>query len=222
MTPFDRTKPVSLRLVIALLLAGLLSGLPGMAAAEDAGAGKTYRLTIDGTAANIDPGDTITVPLADGRSVTVSLERNPFATLTGQFFSFDHDGSLAVTKKDLGAGVTQYVLITATGTTILVQEYKRIDPSALIQLMLQELTKDARKAGDDIQQQPAQRTLASGQVLQGIKARASSKSDFTSYQIFAIGTSDQGVMLITRVEQSNTAQDGPILDLFWKTLRLNF
>jgi hypothetical protein len=77
----------------------------------------------------------------------VMLARNDFATFSGSDFSFVHPSGISVTKTDLGDDITQYLMASALGTIVVVQEYGKMNPVSLNQLMLQEMTKESVQAG---------------------------------------------------------------------------
>lgn len=47
-----------------------------------------------------------------------------------------------MTKTDLGENITQYLMASALGTIVVVQEYGKMNPVSLNQLMLQEMTRN--------------------------------------------------------------------------------
>ena len=66
-----------------------------------------------------------------GKQSKVTLERNDFATFSGDSFSFVHPSGVSVTKTDLGENITQYLMASALGTIIVVQEYGKMNPVSL-------------------------------------------------------------------------------------------
>ena len=139
-----------MRMVSAAALT-LIALCAGPTAAEDL---KAFKLTIDGVTVDIDPGESADVTLPGGKQSKVTLERNDFATFSGGSFSFVHPSGISVTKTDLGENITQYLMASALGTIVVVQEYGKMNPVSLNQLMLQEMTKESVQAGAELTQQP--------------------------------------------------------------------
>lgn len=187
------------------------------AAAEEV---KAYKLTIDGVAVQIDDGESLDVTLPDGRQAKVKLERNEFAPFGGRLFSFVHPSAMPVSKTDLASDITQYLMASALGTIVIVQEYDALNPVSLNQLMLQEMTKVSVQAGAKLVQQPATRKLSDGTELTGLRATVKTRTDSTVYEIFSYGGDDRGVMFVTRIADENVKAEGPLIDKFWETLRL--
>ncbi len=130
---------------MAALAVMTLAALP--AGAEDM---KAFKLSIDGVAVDIDPGESLDVTLPGGKQAKVRLDRNAFATFSGEAFSFVHPSGISVTKTDLGSGIMQYLMASALGTIVVVQEYGKMNPVSLDQLMLQQMTKESVQAGAEL------------------------------------------------------------------------
>ena len=181
---------------------------------------KTYKLTIGDVTVDIDPGETLDVTMPDGKQTKVTLSLNDFATYAGAMFSFVHPTNVAVTKTELDPHIHQYLMASALGTLIIIQEYGSMNPTSLDNLMLQELTKETLAAGGELTQQPGSRTLPDGKQLTGLTAKVKTKADTTDFEILAYGTSDQGVLVVTRVDESNAAKEGAMIEKFWESLQL--
>jgi hypothetical protein len=181
---------------------------------------KTYRLTIGEVAVEIDPGESLDVALPDGSKTRVTLQLNEFATYSGTMFSYVHPTSVGITRTDLDKSIRQYLMASAIGTLVLVQEYGSMNPVSLDQLMLQELTKETVQAGGQLSQEPATRTLADGKQVTGLKATVKTRTDTTHFEILGYGTTDQGLLMITRIDDANAATERKLLDKFWETLKI--
>ena len=181
---------------------------------------KTYKLTIGDVTVDIDPGETLDVTMPDGKQTKVTLSLNDFATYSGAMFSFVHPTSVAVSKTELDPHIHQYLMASALGTLIIIQEYGSMNPTSLDNLMLQELTKETVAAGGELTQQPGSRTLPDGKQLTGLTAKVKTKADTTDFEILGYGTSDQGVLVVTRVDESNAAKEGGMIEKFWESLQL--
>lgn len=200
----------------AAALATMLLGA-GPTRAEDL---KAFKLTIDGVVVDIDPGEDVDVTLPGGKTSKVRLEHNEFATFSGGTFSFVHRSSMSVTKSDLGDSIAQYLMASALGTIIVVQEYGKMNPVSLNQLMLQEMTKESVQAGGTLTQKPATRKLPDGKELTGVKATVKTRTDSADFEIVGFGTADRGLLLITRIGDQDVATEQPMIDKFWETLKV--
>jgi hypothetical protein len=198
-------------------IAAVLLVLSGQALADDP---KTYKLTIGDVSVEINPGETVDLTLPGGQKTTVTLALNEFTAYSGKIFSFVHPTSVAVAKTDLGDGIFQHLMASATGTLVIVQEYDAMNPVALNQLMIQELTKESVQAGAEMSQEPTTRTLADGKQLSGLKATVTSRTEKAYFEVLSYGVTDRGVVLVTRIDDENTASEGSLLAKFWETLQI--
>ncbi|TPL92656.1 hypothetical protein [Mesorhizobium sp. B2-3-12] len=205
-----------MRMVSAAALT-LIALCAGSAGAEDL---KAFRLTIDGKSLDIDAGESTHVTLPDGKEVEVKLDRNDFATFSGDSFSFNHPSGISVTKTDLGENITQYLMASALGTIVVVQEYGKMNPVSLNQLMLQEMTRESVQAGAALTQQPTTRKLADGKELSGIRAEVKTRTDTAYFEIVGYGLADQGLLFITRVGSEDLGTEQPLIDKFWESLKV--
>ncbi|WP_296737231.1 hypothetical protein [Mesorhizobium sp.] len=204
-----------LRLAAAALATIMLCA--GSARAEDP---KAFRLTIDGVAVDIDPGEDVTITLPGGKTSKARLDRNDFATFSGGTFSFVHPSTISVTKNALGDGVTQYLMASALGTIVVVQEYGKLNPVSLNQLMLQEMTRESVQAGGRLTQEPTTRKLPDGKELTGVKATVKTRTERADFEIVGFGLPDQGLLIITRIGDHDVATEQPLIDKFWETLKV--
>ncbi|KQU78769.1 hypothetical protein ASD12_16360 [Mesorhizobium sp. Root102] len=205
-----------MRMVSAAALT-LIALCAGPAGAEDL---KAFKLTIDGVTVDIDPGESTNVTLPGGKHSKVTLERNDFATFSGSVFSFVHPSNISVTKTDLGENITQYLMASALGTIVVVQEYGKMNPVSLNQLMLQEMTKESVQAGATLTQGPTTRKLADGKELTGIRAQVKTRTDTAYFEIVGFGLADQGLLFITRIAGEDKAAEEPLIDKFWQSLKV--
>lgn len=169
---------------------------------------------------DIDPGESADVTLPGGKRSKVTLERNDFATFSGSVFSFVHPSNISVTKTDLGDDITQYLMASALGTIVVVQEYGTMNPVSLNQLMLQEMTKESVQAGATLTQEPTTRKLADGKELTGIHAEVKTRTDTADFEIVGFGVADRGLLFITRVAGEDAATEKPLIDKFWQSLKV--
>lgn len=208
-----------MRMKFAVAAFAAITLCTGLARAEDP---KAFKLTIDGMSVDIDPGEDVDVTLPGGKIAKVRLDHNDFATFAGGTFSFVHPSNYSVTKTDLGDGIAQYLMASALGTLVVVQKYDKMNPVSLNQLMLQEMTKETVQAGGEVTQEPTTRALADGKQLTGLKATVKTRTDRADFEIVGIGTTDRGLLFITRIGDQDNATEQPLIDKFWETLKIKF
>lgn len=180
-----------------------------------------YILTIDGQKYEVTIGKPATVKLPNGDNIRLTLNKKAIVSFNSENFSFQHPGKLTPSQKDLGDGVSQTIMVSPLGTLVIVQEYTTIDPSRLVDMMLDELTKEEVKYGYHITKSPATRKLSSGAVLQGKMAVSKYRGhEYTRY-VLCYKARDAGIMIVTQIEKGAPRDDRVMLETFWKSLQIS-
>lgn len=201
------------RLIVALIVT-CLCATSALAA--------NYTLTIDGKAFDLDLDREQAIKLSAKQELRVTLSQKAIVTFTTENISFDHPGTLAPSRTDLGDGVFQTMLASPRGTLVMVQEFTSVDPSPFIDLMLGELTKEELQAGYKVTTSAATQKLAGGEILNGKLSVSVSEDDEYTRQVLSYGGKESGVMIVTQIEAESTAEDKAMLDIFWQSLKVNF
>jgi hypothetical protein len=192
----------------------------GLALAAPAFAGG-YVLDIGGKQTELDLDQDTAVTLPDGRSVTARLTRKAEQTFRDRGLSFDHPASVQPSGTDVDKRVRQIMMVSANGNGVLVQRYDGLDPTALVDLMVGEMTDEEVAAGYQRKISPASRTLSDGTELKGKLARTESAGESWDRYILAKGDSKGGYLVISMMEDDREAADVAMLQKFWKTLKLD-
>lgn len=180
-----------------------------------------YVLTIDGKPYEIDLGAPATVALQDGRRVQIALEKKDVAIFKTANFAFGHPSFVTPSRRDLGDGVFQTIMTTPSGSLIMVQEYAGIDPSGIVDFVLNALLKEEVQYGYDIKRSDASRKLADGTTISGRRALSRYKNDQYERNVLCHSARDSGITVITQVEKSAPREDLAMVELFWKTLTIS-
>ena len=180
-----------------------------------------YVISIDGKEHEIDLGAPKVIDLGDGQNITVVITQKEVVTYSTENFSFDHPSKLTPSRTDLGNGIYQNMVASPRGTLVLIQEYTSLDPSALVDMMLNELTKEEKKYGYKITVSPSYKILADGKKLNGKSATATYRSDENIKNVLTFKGNDAGLLIVTQIDSSNFEVDTVLLETFWKSLTIN-
>lgn len=180
-----------------------------------------YVLTVDGKAYDVDMDKQTTLTLSDGRKIQVALARKAIVTFAAKNFSFDHPSDVTPSRTDLGGGVHQTMMATPIGSMVIIQEYDTLDPSGIVDMMLNEITKEEQKYGYTFANTPETITLAGGKKLTGKKSIATYRGEQTIRYVLCHATTDAGIMVITQVDKEAPPKDKAMIDTFWKTLKVS-
>lgn len=181
-----------------------------------------YEITIDGKKYDISLDREYQIKVKSGETVTLRVNRKEIVTYRDNFISFQHRSDLIVSSTDIGSGIRQTMTNTALGTLILFQEYSTMDPSTLIDMMIQELTKEQVNYGYALKKVAYSRTLGDGTKLNGKKATLSYNDEMEYWSVLSYGKRDKGLLVITKLNNDNMRSESDIIDLMWNSLRIEF
>jgi hypothetical protein len=198
-----------------VLLMCVLGGVAQAHAADE------FDLTVDGETLNIIAGEDKVVTLKDGRAITLRVARKQNLTYEQPLFSFQHPGQLSVTSKEISSGIMQHLLVTATGTMILLQVYDDIEPNFMIKLITREMTEDDVATGATIETQPHAVKLVNGVELVGERSLLKGIDDDLTVDVVGFGIKRGGVLVVTRYDSATSPEDKPLLEQFWSTLAVS-
>ncbi|MCQ4167202.1 hypothetical protein [Tahibacter harae] len=179
-----------------------------------------YVLELDGRRVELDLDQPAEAVLADGKRVTVRLERKAEQVYREKGLSFAHPATIQPSATDINAQVRQLMLVSANGNGVILQRYSGLDPTALIDLMVKEMTDEEVAAGYERKITPDTQKLADGRQLRGKLARTESADEAWDRHILAIGDERGGFLVVTMMERDREPADVAMLQRFWASLVL--
>jgi hypothetical protein len=192
------------------LIAGLLL-LPALAIAGN------YTVTINNTKYDFSLGEEKQVNVSE-QSITVKLEQKDTVEFGNNNFSFKHSSSYSPSTTKVEEGVMQTAMMTSLGTVVIVQEYMTLDPSNLVSLMVNEVTKEERQYGYNINSAPTSVTLADGTVLKGKEVVSKYPGTDIKRYILTYGKRDSGILIMTQIDSSLASDEEHVIKTFFDSL----
>ncbi len=178
-----------------------------------------YILTIDGTSYEMSLDKKTQIKLGDS-SFLVKLTQKEFLTYTTDSFSFEYSNKYSPSSSDLGDGILQSVMMTPLGVTMLVQEYTTMDPSTILDLMINEITKEEREYGYKIDAKKSSVNLPNGIVLRGKVVTSKYKGSDIKREFYTYGIKDAGLFIMTQIDYEIASSDEVVIDTFMKSLKI--
>ena len=178
-----------------------------------------FTLTVDGVSYDISLGEDEEIKIGD-KVVTAKVEQKENLFYRSNFFSFEHSKKHTPSKSTLDAGLFQTAMITPLGTLVLIQEYSSMSPSSLIDLMINEVTKEERQYGYDIKEEVSEQKLDDGTVLKGKVVFSKYKGSDIKRYLYAYGEKDSGILVMTQIDYELAEEDEMMIDRFFKTLKV--
>lgn len=182
-------------------------------------AAENYILEINGRTYDVGLGEEKRVELPGGETLRLNLSMKEYVSFESELYKFSHKSIYKATKTDLGEGIFQTMIITPLGTGVLIQEYTTMNPTMLVDMMLRELTKEEVDYGYAYKEKKITRKVGA-RTLKGKQATTTYQDEEWTRAVYAYGTRDAGILVITFMEKDNEKEDKHLVDDLWKTLEL--
>ena len=179
-----------------------------------------YEISINGKTYDISLGRDYQIKSNSGEKLHFRVNKKAVMTYKNGYISFQHKSDLAISATDLGDGIRQIMTNTAVGTLVLIQEYSTMNPSAMVNLMLQELTKEQINYGYKMQKETHSKALKDGIKLRGLRATLKYNEEEEYWTVSAYGKKDRGLLVITKIDKEYLSTEKNIIDLMWETLQI--
>lgn len=178
-----------------------------------------YVLTIDNKPYDLTLGESKRIKV-DGQYFSVKIEQKNTLTYKTENFSFQHSNKYAPSKSDLGSGIFQTAMMTPLGSLVMVQEYQNMDPSGLIGLMINEVTKEEREYGYKIESVPNSITLSDGKKLTGKVVTSKYKGSDIKRFFYTYGIKDSGLFIMTQIDYQIDSNKEEFIEKFFNSFKI--
>ncbi|MCX2740503.1 hypothetical protein [Pontibacter anaerobius] len=180
-----------------------------------------YQLTINGKTTDIALGKEYKLKLANGKEVTVAVKQKEILTYQDDWVSLQYPQGLHPAFTSPDPDLEQITLLTASGNGILLQKYKTMNPTEIVDLMLKEMTNEEVSFGYTVTEAPFERRLKSGQQARGKSVELKYGSDVQHYTVAALGGDNEGIIFVTMLNTEYNNEDHKVIQLFLDTLAYN-
>lgn len=179
-----------------------------------------YEISINEKKYDISLGCDYQIKSDSGETFHFRVNKKAVMTYKNKHISFQHKSDLAISSTDLGNGIRQTMTNSAVGTLVLIQEYNTMNPTTLVNLMLQELTKEQINYGYKMHKETYSKALKDGTELGGKRAILKYNDEEEYWTVLAYGRKDRGFLVITKIDKENLDTEKNIIDLMWETLQI--
>jgi hypothetical protein len=154
--------------------------------------------------------------------VNLVLKQKDILLFRDSVFSFSYPKGYQVSMTTIDETAIQYIVIDAGGSGYMIQKYLTMNPSAMKEILLQEITKESKGYGYVEKRKEYQRTLQSGQTVTVLTSTLTYKNDVNVFEIASVTGKDEGLVILTMDMGGDSAQKGRELSkLMWDSIRYN-
>ena len=181
-----------------------------------------YILNINGASYNVSLDKEYNIQIG-GKNINFIFKQKDTLFYSDELYSFQYPKGVKVSKTKIDEGIEQIAIMTAEGSGLIIQSYTSINPTLLNEIMLNELTKESISYGYESKRINYKRNLKSGKEIDVNKAELTYKDDINIYEVASIGKKDSGIIIVTmRMDKDLDNEGQKIIDLMWKSLKLNW
>lgn len=182
---------------------------------------KNYSVKIGDKEVAINLDEELQIELPNGDSTTIEISQSAELSYESKMISFKYPSNVSVSDTEIDADITQSTVLNGNGSGFLVQQYYTFDPGMLIDLMLNEITKESVSYGYKMKKQKFSKKLSSGEELVGTTATLTYKGEQEEYTVAAYSGKDEGILVVTMLlDQETKDEDEEMIDLFIDSLRI--
>ncbi len=161
--------------------------------------------------------------VVNGQVFNLIINQKDTLAYNDRLYGFNYPKGFNVSSTKIDDGVEQISILTAEGAGFLIQKYSSINPNTLNELMLKELTKESVSYGYELKRSDDKKHLQSGLGVEVNKAILTYKNSVNIYEVASIGKKDEGLVIVTiRMDGNENSQGKKIIDLMWRSLKINF
>lgn len=184
--------------------------------------GKNYILEIDGDTIHVALGKTTSFKSKKGQLHKVKVSRKEFLHFSNDVLSFDYPSQFSISTTKVDDDTDQLLIMTATGSGLMIQTYKALNPEQIVDRMLSEVTHDDVVAGYKQIISETKKKLANGTELKGKKSILSTHEDRSEFVCLAYGKEKRGVMVMELKNDIDNPEAVKLMEVFWKTLSIKY
>lgn len=177
-----------------------------------------YLLIIENDTLQIDLDEETTYNLSRKQKLKIKLIQPELLTYSDDMVSFKHKSGMSVTNSQVDVGISQCMLMSPTGNGFMIQKYETINPTSLSQFLMHELTKESIGYGYKSEQKPFKKTLASGEVIEGVQNTLTYQGEEEIYTVASYGRKDRGILVVTMMLSPEFTADSDMIEEFLNTL----
>ena len=160
------------------------------------------------------------ITLADGTKLNIKLSMKNDIEYMRPYFNFTHSGVFRVTTTDLGDGLFQTLMISPSGTLILIQEHTDMDPTFMLDSMIEEITRPETEAGFDVAQTPITKKAGPKELAGKRVVTTNDEGASLTREIYAVGGNECGLLILTAIDLKSNADEQSLIDSFWEHLTI--
>lgn len=180
---------------------------------------KNYVLEINGDTVSLSLDELTSFKTRNGQTLNIKLKQKEILTYADNMMTFQYPASFNITKKQFD-DIEQILCMSAGGNGLLIQKYKDVNPENMVDLMLDEMTKDSKDAGYKETITAKEKQLRSGRIIKGKESTLVLDDETTIYTVYGVKRGKGGFLVVFMTVDTTDKKELESLEAFWKTLEI--
>ena len=183
--------------------------------------GNNYIISINGETFEYQIGSEIEYNAKKKGPIKIIVQQKNELNYNDGVISFMHTKDFPVSETVLEEGIKQIAALNSTGMGILIQEYEGFDPTLMVDLMLNEVTKESVDYGYAQEISSVEFTSKDGRIFKGKKSILTYQGMIDEWIVVAYGWKDAGVLVATMSLDATGLNKGvEFVDDFFNSLEI--
>lgn len=162
--------------------------------------------------------DTDTKIKVGGEYISINLKQKNILLYSTGGFSFQHPKQYSPSKTELDSEISQTVIMTPLGSVLMIQQYTNFNPTSLLELMVNQVTKEERDYGYEIESFEKTKTLSDGKVLNGLVVTSKYEGSDIKRSFYTYGLKDSGLFIMTQIDYEIEPVGEKLIEDIFKSL----
>jgi len=186
--------------------------------AQDEG---NYIITIGDETINYKMGEELEYDVRKKGPLKITVKQKEVLNYSDGIVSFNHNIHFPVSETILDEGIKQILAMSSTGTGVIIQEYEGYNPELMIDLMLNEITKESIDYGYKESVSPIEIITSDNKVMKGKKSILTYQGSADEWIVVAYGEKDKGVLVMTMLmDATGINVEANFIEDFFKSLKI--
>ena len=190
------------------ILSFLLILVVGLTQAQES---SNYTITINGEPFDYILGKDFQYNVKKKGELSIKVSQKEVLTYNDGIVTFNHSKNFPVSESLIDDTIKQITVIGATGSGVIIQEYSDFDPALMVDLMLNEVTKESIDYGYTETASNIEIKTKDGKTLKGKKSILEYQGEIDEWIVVTYSWKDSGILIVgINIDKKSISDGGDI------------
>ena len=181
-----------------------------------------YTISINGEKYDYSLDEDFEYDVKKKGKLIINISQKDILTYNDGVVTFTHTKNFPVSETPVEEGIKQISVIGSDGSGIIIQEYSDFDPTLMIDLMLNEVTKESKEYGYTETSSDVEIKIKGGKLLKGKKSTLEYQGIIDEWIVVSYSWKDSGLIFISMKIDKNSIDDSGVTNVedFFNSLEI--